>query len=298
MKHWKTIVASGIAALVAGSVWAVQAGPLSFVSGYFLSAPEEPAGVIALIEPRDSLRYFLYTPAGYSEDADRPAPVIVHLHGAMPFPWPVAKHMVRADLAALAHRTERLAAAEGNPAPVIIAPYDGIGFSMWSDSSAGHVQAEADIVTKILPSVVSSMNVAGTREQTFIQGFSMGGFGALKIGLKYPDLFGRVTSWDGAVHDWETLNANRPQIVENMFAREADFEAHSPWRAAETLKLNAVPRIQLFTGTMAAPATYSTNFATHLEALGVSFEHTQTNCPHDVFCFMTDARVAQVYRAE
>ena len=296
MKNWITAILVILAVLVLVAIWAVRFGPLSFVTGYFLVPPSDPKGQIELIEPADSIRYFLYRPPGYTGAEATPYPVIVHLHGAMPFPWPVAKRMVHADLAALASSLEYLAATGDVSPAVIIAPYDGFGFSMWSDSSSGHETVETDIVEKILPHIADTLNVANTRDQTWIQGFSMGGFGALKIGLKYPDIFGRVTSWDGAVHDWQSLNQTRPGIVENMFANEGDFDRHSPWTAAADLNLANSPDIQLFSGTMAAPAQYTAKFRKHLDNLGLRYQFEETACPHDIFCFMTEERVNSVYK--
>lgn len=40
------------------------------------------------------------------------------------------------------------------------------------------------------------------REDTFIGGLSMGGYGALRNGLKYSDTFGAVIALSGA-HEWD-----------------------------------------------------------------------------------------------
>jgi len=45
--------------------------------------------------------------------------------------------------------------------------------------------------------------LARQRERTFIGGFSMGGYGALRNGLKYPDTFGRIAAFSAAVHIYE-----------------------------------------------------------------------------------------------
>ena len=295
MKPWKIALVASLLALVGTAVWAVRIGPLSFVTGYFLSPLPVPNGTITLVEPEDSIRYFLYVPPGFDAANAEATPLVVHLHGAMPFPWSVAKRMVNADLAALAVSMEALTAAGDQPAPVIIAPYDGFGFSMWSDSSSGHVTVESDIVTKIIPAVAGQLSLTASRENTWIQGFSMGGFGALKIGLKHPELFSRVTSWDGAVHDWQSLNSTRPQIVENMFSSESDFDRHSPWVSATALSQDVRPEIRLFSGTMDAPSRYTAKFRAHLETLSIPHQFTETDCSHDIFCFMSDERVASVY---
>jgi len=51
-----------------------------------------------------------------------------------------------------------------------------------------------------LPQFIESMfPVSKQREETFVAGLSMGGYGALKIGLTYPNRFSKVASLSGAV---------------------------------------------------------------------------------------------------
>ncbi len=56
----------------------------------------------------------------------------------------------------------------------------------------------------------------------------MGGFGATKIGFKFPEYFSKIISWDGAIHSRSTLKSTRPSIVEQMFVSETNFNSHSP----------------------------------------------------------------------
>ena len=45
--------------------------------------------------------------------------------------------------------------------------------------------------------------LSARREETFLAGMSMGGYGAMRNGLKYHDTFGRVAVFAGAVHFYE-----------------------------------------------------------------------------------------------
>ncbi|WP_310621717.1 alpha/beta hydrolase-fold protein [Flexibacterium corallicola] len=289
--------------LILGSAafWAIKFGPLSFVEGYFLNRPERPEGQLTLFEPENGLKYYVYLPEGYTDTPAQPYATIYHLHGAMPFPWKVAKGMVEADVRVLANQMEALV-KEGRADPaVIVAPYDGFGFSMWSDSSSGHEMIESQILNTIMPHIQATYTVSKDRSNTFIQGFSMGGFGATKIGFKYPEKFSKITSWDGAIHNWESLNNMRDHIVENMFASEADFNSHSPWLASQNYADNASAhpvKVSLFSGKMAAPSKFTANFDKYLNTLGIAHTLTVTSCQHDPFCFMSQERVAQVYGNE
>ena len=45
----------------------------------------------------------------------------------------------------------------------------------------------------------------------------MGGFGAFKLIGKYPHLFSKAMSLDGALHSWESFSLLRPSISSKMF---------------------------------------------------------------------------------
>ena len=51
------------------------------------------------------------------------------------------------------------------------------------------------------------------REDTFLGGLSMGGYGALRNGLKYCDTFGRILSFSGALHILEDVDKREPSTV-------------------------------------------------------------------------------------
>jgi S-formylglutathione hydrolase FrmB len=81
---------------------------------------------------------------------------------------------------------------------VIILPGCGDGFYEDTQEDLPRFLAEELIVyaKKYLP-------ISGMRDQTYIAGVSMGGFGALLIGAKYPQVFGKIASFSGAfiIHD-------------------------------------------------------------------------------------------------
>ncbi len=56
---------------------------------------------------------------------------------------------------------------------------------------------ETYIVNELFPHIKKHYKVFKTGEKTGITGFSMGGFGAIRLGLKYPQMFGYVGSVSG-----------------------------------------------------------------------------------------------------
>ena len=63
------------------------------------------------------------------------------------------------------------------------------------------------------------------REDTFIGGLSMGGFGALRNGLKYHETFSAIVCLSGALHIFENMDklAKRKDGVENLTFEECLF---------------------------------------------------------------------------
>lgn len=63
------------------------------------------------------------------------------------------------------------------------------------------------------------------REDTFIGGLSMGGFGAMRNGLKYHETFGAIISLSGALHIFEEMDklSARKEGVDNLSFEECMF---------------------------------------------------------------------------
>ncbi|MCD7807282.1 MAG: esterase family protein [Lachnospiraceae bacterium] len=95
------------------------------------------------------------------------------------------------------------------------------------------------------------------REDTFIGGLSMGGFGALRNGLKYADTFSHIISLSGALHileDPQQKSAGGLGIEEGCFGNlvEAAKSDKNPRYLVEKMKQEGrtdLPRIFLSCGT-------------------------------------------------
>ena len=95
--------------------------------------------------------------------------------------------------------------------------------SFYSDEKHGH--AYWQFVSEELPRVVRSFfRVSERPADTFVAGLSMGGYGALKLGLSHPARFGAVASLSG-VADVRALGGrlDRAELVERVFG--GDFSA-------------------------------------------------------------------------
>jgi putative tributyrin esterase len=81
---------------------------------------------------------------------------------------------------------------------IFVTPEGGDGW--YTDSvSKPNDKYESYIIQELIPEIDKKFRTLADREHRAIAGLSMGGFGALKFGLKYPDKFVLAGSFSGAV---------------------------------------------------------------------------------------------------
>jgi len=123
---------------------------------------------------------------------------------------------------------------------VLVVFPNGLATSMWCDSKDGTVPMETIVVKELVPHVDANFRTIATREARIIEGFSMGGYGAARLGLKFPELFGAVSCLAGGPLDLEfqgpraTGNpAERERILKGTFGGDLDYyRAVSPLTVA------------------------------------------------------------------
>jgi putative tributyrin esterase len=172
-----------------------------------------------------TLPYSVLLPEGYASAARRTQsfPVLYLLHGLSGH---YSNWLAKTKLA------EHAAAYQ----LIIVTPEGNDGW--YTDSATvPEDKYEAYIMQELLPDVERRFRTTKAREGRAIAGLSMGGYGALKFGLKYPDRFIFAASMSGALDAavraeddrrfaWEYL---RPSIMQTFGA------PNSPTRAANDL---------------------------------------------------------------
>lgn len=135
------------------------------------------------------LRYNVFLPGGY-DPARGPYPLLVLLHGA------------GGDEHTWAGRIRLWQAIEdgvrAGRLPRLIAVMPGSANTWWIDSP--FARAETTVVSDLLADVARKYPVMTTRDGRAIAGFSAGAYGALRIVLKYPELFGAAALWAPAIY--------------------------------------------------------------------------------------------------
>jgi len=154
----------------------------------------------------------VYLPPSYAADQNRRFPVIYLLHG-----YGGRDDTFTARLATLAESSDRLAAAQGFSSAIVVTPN---AFTLHKGSMYSNSPTIGDWERFIAEDLVSYMDThyrtLANRMSRGLAGHSMGGYGALRIGMKRPDVFFGLYLMSSCC-----LTANRNPNPEAMAASEA-----------------------------------------------------------------------------
>jgi enterochelin esterase-like enzyme len=165
--------------------------------------------------------YLIYLPPSYERDTARRYPVIYWLHGgfgnARQGDWAV-EHLDRGIRAA------RL------PEVIVVLPH-ALPVGWYVNSKDGRRPVEDVVIKDLIPHVDATYRTIARREGRGIEGMSMGGYGALHLGLKYPELFVAISAVAPAIlHDLE--DEPRERTFDTFGEDEAYYDANGPWSLA------------------------------------------------------------------
>ncbi|CAM3486106.1 alpha/beta hydrolase [Marinicrinis lubricantis] len=141
-----------------------------------------------------------------------------------------------------------------------------------------------DFVSEELPSIVQSFfPVSDRREDTFAAGLSMGGYGAMKLGLSLPDRFGAVASLSG-VTDPSWFHREFPQEFDLIYGSLEQFK-NSPndlFYLAEQFAM-ASKKTELYMCCGTEDFLYEDNqrFLKHLQRLEVPYIYEEEPGAHE-----------------
>jgi S-formylglutathione hydrolase FrmB len=189
------------------------------------------------------LKYGVYLPPSYATSPAKKYPVLYFLHGLFE---DETRWSTRGQTDQIMNRM----IAEGKIGEFIVAiPYGGTSF--YTNTRDGSEKWEDAIVTEFIPMIESNYRVNATRTTRGISGTSMGGYGALKIAMKHPDMFGSASAHSAVLlQDLSAakVSAGRLARFQSLFNRiygiDQDltyWEANNPMTLAkDTKKLNGL----------------------------------------------------------
>ncbi len=221
--------------------------------------------------------YHLYTPEVYDTEKERRFPVLYWLHGSGGGLQGIAPVSAWFDAAI----------REGKIPPMLVVFPNGLASSMWCDSKDGAVPMETIVIKELLPQIDTTFRTIAAREGRIVEGFSMGGYGAARLGFKYPQLFGAVSILAGGPLDLDfsgpraTGNpTERERILKGTFGGDLDYyRLQNPITVAQQ-QADAVRgnvRVRMAVGSRDNTGPLNRAYSEHLKKLNIP--HTFTIVP-------------------
>lgn len=195
-----------------------------YTSSYRLSAPADrprtlaPSSQVSLDQkvfksaPHGvSIPYAIMLPTSYSVSPQSRFPVILWLHGAAGG---------QRSIAPLMSRFRRAMDLGVMKESIVVFP-ESRPLSMWVNSKDNTYMIEDIIIKELLPYVAKSYNAMSGENSSAVAGFSMGGYGAARMGLKYPRIFNNVIMIGAGTLDESLDNTPRADsaIRDNVLSR-------------------------------------------------------------------------------
>src|SRR5262249_7118829 len=134
-----------------------------------------------------TLKYQIILPRGYETDTGRRYAVLYLLHG------------LTSNYTAWAKLGAGRAAASFDDLIVVSADAGNSWYVNWAESEEGQKNAWEDCIVKdLVGHIDATYRTIASRDGRAINGLSMGGYGALTLGLRHPDMFCAIGSHSGA----------------------------------------------------------------------------------------------------
>jgi len=260
------------------------------IFGIPIVGPAQPRQVVPVMESADvtvrdvqfqseslgrSMKYRIILPAGYDRESHR-YPVLYLLHG-LGGDYTDWETKTRIDEYARHYRL------------IIVMP--DAGNSWYTNSSGNPKNKFEDYIAKdLVREIDGRYRTLKLRSARFIGGLSMGGYGALKFGLKYPQMFSFAASFSGAFSMVRTglpLNGNWPKGAVDEF-NEIFGPDGSETRTANEIETiiaksdsKAAPFLYFDSGTEDALLTSNREIGALLQKAGFRFEYRERPGRHE-----------------
>jgi enterochelin esterase-like enzyme len=191
--------------------------------------------------------------------------------------------------------------------PMIVVFVNGLPRRLWTNSKDGRAPIETVFIEELIPNVDKTMRTIPRREGRVLEGFSMGGYGAARIGFRHPEMFCGISILAAGPLDPEfegpraTGNPLRDQILEDVCEGDMDyFKATHPWTLAESgaeflRKPGTI--IRQAVGSKDFSFYLSRRFHEHLDALKIPHEfHVVEDVGHQTPALMAGLANGEFYR--
>jgi putative tributyrin esterase len=206
--------------------------------------------------------------------------------GNGPFPVFYLLHGLSDDCTTWLRRTSLERYLYGVPM-IVVMPDTGRGWYTNAAQAPGRAY-EDHLMLDVIPQVERIFPAKQRREGRVIGGLSMGGYGAVKLALKFPDVFCAATSHSGPLmmplHKPETrppeYHHMKPEF-EAIFGLDWRGSENDPVALAEKCPAPGRPALRVDCGKKDFLLEQNREFHTHLKAIGYPHEYAEFDGEHN-----------------
>jgi enterochelin esterase-like enzyme len=220
-----------------------------------------------------TVSYHVLLPTGYFTAPARRYPVVYYLHGS---------GSATAGILPMSTAFRNAMDAGLMPPALVVFP-NGLPQGMWCDAVGGQQPVESMVVADLVAEIDAQWRTLPGPRARIVEGFSMGGYGAARLGLRWPGVFGAASmlgagplQLDFLVDDpnLQPIEVRRMILAEVYGNDPAVFEAQSPWRIAESVADTLPPgfRLRQIIGSADFTVHYNRLFHQHLDAIGLAHD--------------------------
>jgi len=244
------------------------------------------------------MKYNIILPAGYDNSTDR-YPVLYLLHG------------LTSNYTAWSKMNVPQAAAQYKL--IVVMPDVGNSWYVnWAENRDAQKNGWEDYIIKdLIGHVDGAYRTIARREGRAINGLSMGGFGAITLGLRHPDMFCSIGSHSGALafaqrYGESIAKGEQPEIMERkwgdelnplikidgfdtpakrtpqgkMFLTAEECDAHDPFKLVLKIERSQLPHIYVDCGTEDRLIDSSRRFSKLLMDQNIPFVYAESGGGH------------------
>lgn len=231
--------------------------------------------------------FHIFLPDEYQADPSRQFPVIYWLHGS---------GGGTGGILPLVNHFKNAMEQEKIPPAIVVFP-NGLPHGMWCNSKDGNQPVESMFIEDLITFVDENYRTVRKRNGRIVEGFSMGGYGAGRLGFKYYDLFGGFSMLGaGPLQlDFSVVAPDnrriQPRIFKDVYGEDMDyFEDQSPWRLAEKYgyRLPDPTPKRVIVGKAEYVYQANLDFSDHLKSLEIPHQFRAfENVGHNVFAYFS-----------
>jgi len=247
----------------------------------WVTDPVQAPGISHVIMHSETLgeevSFHVYLPDAYHKSPDSDFPVLYWLHGG--------SEQTTAGISFMAgHFTAMI--ADGEAPPMIVVFPHGRPFGMWVDSKDGRSPVESILMEDIIPWVDEHYRTIAEAGGRLIEGWSMGGYGAARLGLRYHDRFAGFSMGGAGPVRLDFLEdatllvplERRKMIFEEIFGNDTTYYVtQNPWHIAGEMA-GILPEgwpVRIAVGTDDPMLADNRAFSEHIAGLGIAHSYLE-----------------------